>query len=90
MTHRRRDDDARTVVRPCPQPCSHLSQQDAREGRTCTEHPCTCVPTPRMVIHPSDLTVTFFRQIRATPAFGSPRAPSPEMETPDDCSSDAC
>lgn len=26
----------------CPQPCEHLSQHDAREGRTCPEHPCTC------------------------------------------------
>lgn len=26
----------------CPQPCEHLSQHDAREGRTCAEHPCTC------------------------------------------------
>ena len=26
----------------CPQPCEHLSQQDAREGRTRPEHPCTC------------------------------------------------
>ena len=26
----------------CPQPCDHLSQQDAREGKTCVEHPCTC------------------------------------------------
>lgn len=26
----------------CPQPCMHLSQEDAREGRTCAEHPCTC------------------------------------------------
>lgn len=24
----------------CPQPCVHLSQEDAREGRTCPEHPC--------------------------------------------------
>jgi len=30
----------------CPQPCAHLSQHDAREGRTCTEHPCTC-PEPQ-------------------------------------------
>jgi len=28
----------------CPQPCIHLSQEDAREGRTCPEHPCTCTP----------------------------------------------
>ncbi|QKY80440.1 hypothetical protein SEA_BULLZI2019_2 [Microbacterium phage Bullzi2019] len=28
----------------CPQPCEHLSQQDAREGRTCPEHPCSCPP----------------------------------------------
>lgn len=28
---------------PCPQPCEHLSQEDAREGRKCPEHPCTCV-----------------------------------------------
>lgn len=26
----------------CPQPCDHLSQEDAREGRTCSEHPCAC------------------------------------------------
>lgn len=26
----------------CPQPCVHLSQEDAREGRSCAEHPCTC------------------------------------------------
>ncbi len=26
----------------CPQPCIHLSAHDAREGRTCPEHPCTC------------------------------------------------
>lgn len=26
----------------CPQPCEHLSQEAAREGRTCAEHPCTC------------------------------------------------
>ncbi|GAA1148005.1 hypothetical protein GCM10009651_35900 [Microbacterium natoriense] len=26
----------------CAQPCVHLSQEDAREGRTCAEHPCTC------------------------------------------------
>lgn len=26
----------------CPQPCAHLSQEDAREGRTCAIHPCTC------------------------------------------------
>ncbi|MBT2485792.1 MULTISPECIES: hypothetical protein [unclassified Microbacterium] len=26
----------------CPQPCVHLSQEDAREGRTCAIHPCTC------------------------------------------------
>lgn len=30
----------------CPQPCVHLSQHDAREGRTCAEHPCTC-PEPQ-------------------------------------------
>lgn len=30
----------------CHQPCEHLSQQDAREGRTCAEHPCTC-PEPQ-------------------------------------------
>lgn len=27
---------------PCPQPCEHLSAEDAREGRDCREHPCTC------------------------------------------------
>lgn len=26
----------------CPQPCTHLSQEDAREGLSCVEHPCTC------------------------------------------------
>lgn len=26
----------------CPQPCEHLSQEDAREGRACDEHPCIC------------------------------------------------
>jgi len=26
----------------CPQPCDHLSAEDAREGRGCEEHPCTC------------------------------------------------
>lgn len=30
----------------CAQPCVHLSQHDAREGRTCAEHPCTC-PEPQ-------------------------------------------
>jgi len=28
----------------CPQPCEHLSAEDAREGKTCPEHPCTCTP----------------------------------------------
>ena len=35
----------------CPQPCEHLSQEDAREGRTCAEHPCTCEPTEAQVDH---------------------------------------
>lgn len=26
----------------CPQPCEHLSQQDARDQKVCDEHPCTC------------------------------------------------
>lgn len=30
------------VRRLCPQPCEHLSQEDAREGRTCAQHPCIC------------------------------------------------
>lgn len=38
----------------CPQPCVHLSQHDAREGRTCAEHPCTC-PEPQG--EPSDAQV---------------------------------
>lgn len=33
-----------TWSKECPQPCIHLSQQDAREGKTCAEHPCTCTP----------------------------------------------
>lgn len=28
----------------CPQPCRHLSQEDAREGAVCSAHPCTCEP----------------------------------------------
>lgn len=32
-------------MKTCPQPCDHLSQEDAREGRVCAEHPCTCEPT---------------------------------------------
>lgn len=31
---------------PCPQPCEHLSADDAREGRDCREHPCTCPTAP--------------------------------------------
>ncbi len=31
---------------PCPQPCEHLSAEDAREGRDCREHPCTCPTAP--------------------------------------------
>ena len=31
---------------PCPQPCEHLSAEDAREGRDCREHPCTCPTSP--------------------------------------------
>lgn len=30
----------------CPQPCEHLSAEDAREGRDCREHPCTCPTAP--------------------------------------------
>jgi hypothetical protein len=32
----------------CPQPCEHLSQHDAREGKTCPEHPCAC-PKPAVL-----------------------------------------
>ena len=38
--------DVRTDRPVCPQPCEHLSQEDAREGRTCAEHPCTCTDRP--------------------------------------------
>ena len=31
---------------PCPQPCECLSAEDAREGRDCREHPCTCLTAP--------------------------------------------
>ena len=31
---------------PCPQPCEHLSAEDAREGRDCQEHPCICPTAP--------------------------------------------
>lgn len=31
---------------PCPQPCEHLSAEDARDGRDCREHPCTCPTAP--------------------------------------------
>lgn len=34
----------------CPQPCMHLSAEDAREGKTCPEHPCTCTPTEGAVV----------------------------------------
>jgi hypothetical protein len=47
----------------CPQPCEHLSQQDAREGRTCAEHPCTCA-NPKPVEHDPrciSLTTSEFR-----------------------------
>ncbi|QGH78522.1 hypothetical protein JTF54_gp02 [Microbacterium phage Kaijohn] len=37
----------------CPQPCEHLSQQDAREGRTCPEHPCSCPPAEPACTCPS-------------------------------------
>lgn len=33
-----------SAIPGCPQPCKHLSADDAREGRTCSEHPCTCPP----------------------------------------------
>lgn len=32
--------------RECPQPCVHLSQEDAREGRRCAQHPCICDDRP--------------------------------------------
>lgn len=29
---------------PCPvDECPHLSKQDREEGKTCIDHPCTCV-----------------------------------------------
>lgn len=38
---------AATETGECPQPCEHLSQNDAREGKRCAEHPCTCArPIP--------------------------------------------
>lgn len=46
----------------CPQPCIHLSAEDAREGRECAEHPCSC---PREV----DLARQFQRY---TDANGDP------------------
>lgn len=38
--------DGAAPQEPCPQPCEHLSAEDAREGRDCREHPCTCPTAP--------------------------------------------
>ena len=57
----------------CPQPCVHLSQHDAREGRTCAEHPCTC-PGPQG--EPSDAQVED-AWWKAQGAGQLPRTPGP-------------